>query len=243
MNFAYYSYRHLLERIENDGYAISDYHMCDSYSKCVILRHDIDTSLEAALNLARIECGCGVKSTWFILLKTDFYNIASAHSQKIIQEIISMGHEIGLHFDEKSYSFNTHSEDVPKAIIKEAAILSDICDYPITTVSMHRPSKETLDADYSIPGIVNSYGNKFFKQYKYLSDSRCRWREPVEEIVSSGKYDKLHILTHAFWYHETDQTINETIASFVNSANRVKYDQLTDNITDLAAIMKPEEVR
>ena len=50
--------------------------------------------------------------------------------------------------------------------------------------------------------MINSYGQTFFHDFKYLSDSRRRWREPVEEIIRSGTYDRLHILTHAFWYHK-----------------------------------------
>lgn len=53
----------------------------------MILRHDIDNSLSQALRLAEIEAEEGVKSTWFVLLRTDFYNPASAASQKTLRRI------------------------------------------------------------------------------------------------------------------------------------------------------------
>lgn len=107
---------------------------------------------------------------------------------------------------------------------------------------MHRPSKATLEADYDIPGIVNSYGKTFFQDFKYLSDSRRRWREPVEDIVRSGEHARLHILTHAFWYHEGDQDLSRTVRDFVRSAGRERYGQMAENITDMESILKEDEI-
>lgn len=106
---------------------------------------------------------------------------------------------------------------------------------------MHRPSPAALEADYKIPGIVNSYGKTFFHEFKYLSDSRRRWREPVLDIVRSGEYDRLHILTHAFWYHEAEEDISQTVGAFIRSANRERYRRMAENITDIAAILKEED--
>lgn len=107
---------------------------------------------------------------------------------------------------------------------------------------MHRPSQAALEADCSIPGVVNSYGKTFFRDFKYLSDSRRRWREPVEEIIRSGTYDRLHILTHAFWYREEEEDISRTVGDFIRAANRERYRQMADNITDLPSIVREEEI-
>ena len=106
---------------------------------------------------------------------------------------------------------------------------------------MHRPSKAALEADYQIPGIVNSYGKTFFHEFKYLSDSRRCWREPVEDIVRSEAYDRLHILTHAFWYHDIEQDISQTVKDFVCSANQERYQQMAENITNIDSIFPKDE--
>ena len=49
-------------------------------------------------------------------------------------------------------------------------------------------------------------------------------------------------MTHAFWYHETDETISETVRSFVRSAVPERYRQMADNIRDLASVLKEEEL-
>lgn len=247
MEFTYTAYRALLDLLRQGGYAFTDYHDYQSHPCCVILRHDIDNSLSQALRLAEIEAEEGVKSTWFVLLRTDFYNPASAASQKTLRCIRELGHEIGLHFDEMAYSCEGGTEPCANSsseerIVHEAGILADICGCPITTVSMHRPSKATLEADLQIPGMVNSYGQTFFHDFKYLSDSRRRWREPVEGIISGGEYARLHILTHAFWYHEQEQDITESVGAFIRSANNERYEQMMENITDLPSILPKEDL-
>ncbi len=112
----------------------------------------------------------------------------------------------------------------------------------VSAVSMHRPSRAILDADIHIPDMINSYGKKFFREFKYLSDSRRHWREPVEEIIDSAEYDRLHILTHPFWYSEKEYDMHRAVAGFINSGNLQRYQQMERNITDLESIMGREEV-
>ena len=98
-------------------------------------------------------------------------------------------------------------------------MLGEAVGSPIRVVSMHRPRKATLDSNLMVPGMINGYGKVYFKEFKYLSDSRRWWREPVEEIIESGQYKRLHILTHAFWYEKNEQTLEETVSRFVNKPN------------------------
>lgn len=128
-------------------------------------------------------------------------------------------------------------------IFQEIGILEEILQTDIKSVSMHRPSKETLEADYDLSPVINSYGKKFFKEFKYVSDSRRRWREDVMEIIQSGKYDKLHILTHAFWYHDKEKDLKTTIKEFVNQGSIDRYHILDRNITDLKSILGEEEIQ
>lgn len=241
MRFTYDAYRELLRVLRDGGYAFEAYHTWRDTPRCVILRHDIDQSIEAALKLGRLEAGEGVRSTYFVLLGSEFYNPASAAALAGLRELRALGHEIGLHFYEAACP--SSEAPVEELIQREADILSSICGFPVTTVSMHRPSKATLEADLEIPGIINSYGKTFFRDFKYLSDSRRRWREPVLDIIRGGAYDRLHILTHAFWYHQREETISETVGAFVNSGNMARYAAMRENIADLSSIMQESEVR
>lgn len=241
MDFSYAAYVRLLSLLREHAYETVDYHDYEGHPHCVILRHDIDTDLAQAVRFAELEAQEGVRSTYFVLLRTDFYNPASSGSLEQLHRIQALGHEIGLHFDEKAYPAGTPEETVQR-ILKEREVLSALLETAVSTVSMHRPSQATLDADLQIPGMVNSYGRTFFRDFKYLSDSRRRWREPVEEIIRSGTYDRLHILTHAFWYHQQEETLRESVERFITSANKERYRQLRENITDLESILREDEV-
>lgn len=235
MKFTYKAYVEMINLLRENGYEFSDYKSDGKYDKCVILRHDIDTSLDKALEMAQIEYENNVKSTYFALLSTSFYNMAERNSRDKLLRIRNLGHDVGLHFDELNY---TDDIDVEDKIIQEAEIMSELLGFKVDSVSMHRPSKKTLNADYSLRGqLINSYGQRFFKGYKYVSDSRRRWREDVTSIIQSNEYSKLHILTHAFWYNEKEKTIEESIRAFVTNATIDRYNSLAENITDLESII------
>ena len=237
--FTYSAYCDFIELIRENGYEFSNYKNYYKTNKPCIIRHDVDVSLKKAAILAELEYKLGFSSTYFIMLRTDFYNALSQNSMNAIFRIISLGHEIGLHFDEASLTENCI--DIRDEIKKETDILSSAIGYQITAVSMHRPSEKTLNADYEIDGIMNSYSKLFFKEFKYLSDSRMHWRENAEEIISSGNYKKLQIVIHPFWYTEESRTIRENIVSFIKSANSERKGFMYENIKDLESIIGNED--
>lgn len=243
MQFTYKAYSNLASLLQNCGYSIADYKNWRDIANPVILRHDIDTSISKALQLAQLENSLGIASTYFVLLTTDFYNVFSKESSKELKEIMELGHTIGLHFDEMRYpELNEDVSKITNKIIEEAGILGTCLGTSINTVSYHRPSKPILDANIHIDGIINSYSKEFFKDFKYLSDSRRRWREPIIEIVKSKQYNKLHILTHAFWYNTYERNITETVNAFIDSAPLERYEQLQNNITNLDEITQQPAV-
>ena len=238
MDFTYDAYRKLIHLLEKNKYSFCSYENYPRSEQCVIMRHDIDYSLEQAVKLARVEAELGIRSTYFVLLTSDFYNPASSNSYRDLHEILNLGHHIGLHFDETAYSYDDYSLEY--YIRKEARVLSDLLDVNINAFSLHRPNQKTIETQLQIPGLVNSYGEEFFHGFKYLSDSRRRWREPVEDIISSKQHLRLHILTHAFWYHDQEQTIRKTIEDFIRSAEEDRIMCLQENITALKEIIGDE---
>lgn len=243
MEFTYNAYRKLLDKLKNHGYQVAGYKNWQETKRCVILRHDIDSDIDKAARLAALERDGGVASTYFVLLTSDIYNVFSKKSGDGLKRIIAEGHTIGLHFDEVRYpEILGDVEAIKEKVLEEADLLSKAVGSKVDTVSMHRPSKLVLEADMEIPGMTNSYGQTYFKEFKYLSDSRRRWREPVEEIIESEEYERLHILTHAFWYEEKERDIHETVSYFINSGNYARYQTVKANITDLDSIMSENEV-
>lgn len=245
MIFTFDAYRKLIQLIKEKGYVVSDYQNYDNHKKSIILRHDVDNDLKKAVEMAEVENQIGVKSTYFVLLTSKFYNPLSKADRKMIKKIQEYGHDIGLHFDEANYEFDGESWDekeLCKLILTEAEILSKCIDSEVRVVSMHRPSKQTLESNLIIPNMINSYGKTFFNDFKYVSDSRMNWREDVEVIIESGKYDKLHILTHAFWYYPEEKNISEICKNYILNANFERYCLFKNGIRDLESIVDINEI-
>lgn len=243
MEFTYEGYLGLLKKIKQYGYTVVSYDNCNLMAKCVILRHDIDYDLTKTIRIGEIEKEMGVKSTYFLLLSSDFYNVFSASGACIIDKIQDYGHDIGLHFDEQKYCDDLGCADrIREHILEEARALEKAVGNPVTKVSMHRPSKEIIESNLTIPGMINTYSSKFVNDFKYVSDSRRRWREPVEEYIINETYNKIQILTHPFWYNETELELRDSILGFIESSKRYRYDILNNNFSNLEEIMNKDDI-
>ncbi len=242
MKFTYEAYRNLIALLRECGYTICDYHNYTQADRSVIIRHDIDLQIEKAVKMAEIERDMNVSSTYFVLVCSNFFNIFSKRNQAYLREICAMGHAVGLHFDEVKYE-GSHTSLV-QAMEQEAALLEQCLGCEVRSLSMHRPSKATLEADYKIAGgrIVNSYSTEFFHNHKYVTDSRRNWREDVIGIIKSGEYDRLHVLTHPFWYDVKEQSAADGLKRFCTGRAEQCYDDLSDNMRNLEEFLGKEDI-
>ncbi|MCX6720124.1 MAG: hypothetical protein NTV36_03410, partial [Candidatus Staskawiczbacteria bacterium] len=91
-------------------------------STFVLWRHDIDVSVHRALKIAKIEKEEGVKSTFFVMLQSVFYNFLEIGVLDKLIQILEMGHQVGLHFDFESKSIN-NQDTLDVLVIQEKQIL------------------------------------------------------------------------------------------------------------------------
>lgn len=238
MEFTYDAYAKLIHAIQESYYTITDYHNYRNVKTPCILRHDIDYSIEKAMRFAELEKELGIKSTYFVLVSSDFYNVFSHDNKAKIQQLIEYGHEVGLHFDETVYDgCEAYEEKTVAFILKERDLLEQVCNRKVSVVSMHRPSKKILEKNLKIPGMINSYSKEFFQDFKYMSDSHMKWQEDVMIYIKEKQYSKMQILTHAFWYREKACGIKELLKSFLKEAEEERYRILEKNFTNLSSIL------
>ena len=246
MDFTIDSYKRMIDTLQQKRYTFSLYIDDEVFEKQrnVIMRHDVDFSIDRALQMAQIEKSMGIKSTFFFLLFTEFYNVASKESQDKVNEIISMGHDVGLHFDEVSYSYKNFSQEkIEKDIKIEVTQLSNLLRHDICAVSMHRPSGNCLESNLNLAGLINAYDKRFLGDiYKYLSDSRMSWRENVDLIIEEESYDRINILTHPIWYNDEKQEIGDCLKRFIKMGNYDRYNALNTNLRDLKDIFTLKEL-
>lgn len=242
MKFTYESYEMMLKKLLDRGYVFKNYSNWMEDEKTVILRHDVDYSLEKAAQMSEIEKKMHVEGTYFILLSTNFYNVHSKESKMYIGNIIKNGGNIGLHFDETQYTISSE-ENIKAYVHHEIEMLSNIIERKINVVSMHRPSKEFLSSNIKFENVINSYGDIFCREMKYVSDSRRFWRENIDEIIEGKIYKRLHILTHPYWYMEDkEKSLKQTLRENILNAALSYYDNMNDNFSNLEKEFGKEEI-
>ena len=159
----------------------------------VLWRHDVDFSPHRARSLARIESDAGIRATYFIRIRGEFYNAFERPIVALFHEI-SATHEIGLHYEPPQANF----EQVCAGLQRDRCLLEDIIEKPVRVFSFHNPMLSgTLQFDMpELEGLVNVYSREFVKEYAYVTDSSGNWQRPVEDLLDPRTAPKLHVLTH-----------------------------------------------
>jgi hypothetical protein len=162
----------------------------------IILRHDVDYHIDYALQIANLEKKLKIKSTYFFLLRSDFYNLLSHESVKKINLIKKLGHQVSIHFDSKIYK-----KDVKKNFINEKKLFQDIFKTKVKAISFHRPQPKYLYSKKTFFGTAHSYQKKYMKNIKYFADSQNTFLHgnPLDsEEFRNNK--SMQILIHPIWW-------------------------------------------
>ncbi len=158
----------------------------------LIVRHDIDESIDFAYELYRLEKENQIKSTYYLLLTSDLYNPFSLRNKKILNEMVESGFEIGLHFDPMAYS----SGDMLDNFKKEIEMFEKYLGIKLYSYSMHNPSITGEYVKYS--GLIDAYSSEIFCDECYISDSTFNFRgKDFHEFIKKSKDRLIQLLIHA----------------------------------------------
>lgn len=232
MDYTYTSYKGLMEKLRKHNYTpIRFCDVSDEIDRPAIIRHDVDMDLQQAAIMAELEHEIGIRSTYFVLLTSEYYNLLSGKNMESVRKILKFGHEIGLHFDIMAYDENLSIEGVGGALKQEISCMESVLNRKIKSFSWHIPRKDLLGVHLGFTdeiGVFNAYDPYFYNGYKYVSDSMMRWREPVEEYIEKGMYERLQILTHPIWYHNAQDMTDVEILD----QNRNRKQDIQDRYLD-----------
>lgn len=201
--FSWAGYRALIHAFLARGYEVRRFCEMDSSQRHVVLRHDIDFSLNAAVDIGRIEAEMGVQAHYYVLLSTEFYNLCSPEEGNRLTALMEMGHDVGLHFDASRYEPNLAA--LEKAVEKECDILQSIIGRQVSSVSFHRPSQTLLGLENRLAGRQHAYQPQFFSDIAYVADSRglFRYGHPLDHEAFKST-QAMQLLTHPIWWPETE---------------------------------------
>src|SRR5690348_2510590 len=117
--FSRAGYRCLIEAFLAADYRPTTFENVRRERRDVIIRHDVDVSLEIAGDIGEIEREMGVQATYFVMISNSFYNIHSYEGRRSLARLRELGHDIGLHFDTTHYGNGNGNGDFADAIDHE----------------------------------------------------------------------------------------------------------------------------
>ncbi|NEU30247.1 hypothetical protein GN156_05560 [bacterium LRH843] len=162
--------------------------------KGIILRHDVDFSIDKAYELFKVEKELNVKSTYFILVTCDYYNPLSRSNKIKLREMNDKGSEIGLHFDPTIYG-KVNNKSLCNYAKNEAEILEEIIGNKVTSISLHNPSIHNQYPSFS--DFINAYDSPYFDPEFYFSDSCMDFRgKNIYDFIHKARENLVQILFH-----------------------------------------------
>jgi peptidoglycan/xylan/chitin deacetylase (PgdA/CDA1 family) len=211
------AYRAFLEGFLEEGYTFHGFEPLSE--KAVVVRHDIDLSATAALEMAELEADLGVETTYCFMLTTPAYSLRNRVD--LLERVLSLGHDIALHFDTHHYWDGDPGPTALESAVRiECETLGRLANTAVDTVSFHMPSEWVLGRRYE--GFENTYQPRFFGDIDYVSDSRQKWRDrpPFEGPIP----EQVQILVHpGLWTPENrgmDAIVRDVRAERLDAIDR-----------------------
>ena len=176
----------------------------------LILRHDVDLSLDAALRMAELEAEAGAAATYFLMTRSDFYNLDSPSGAAAIERLRELGHRVGLHAVWPTVDHDERFDPV---------------------LAWHNPDPEYMREP--VEGLVNVMEAPWADVYR--SDSNQHWRQgcPHEELAA-GAFERLQLLTHPEIWAYPGATMRETMLAMLDAERERRLEQLAADRIDLS---------
>ena len=209
--FDFAHYRDLLEAARAGGYRFAFFDR-DPEPGDLLLRHDVDLSLDAALRMAELEADAGAAATYFLMTDSVFYNLRSDEGRDAIERLRALGHRLGLHAVWPRTELDGRFDPV---------------------VAWHNPDPPYMSEP--VAGAANVMEPRFFSPETYRSDSNQRWRHgcPHEELAAS-RFEWLQLLTHPEIWAFPGATMRESMLSMLDAERERRVHQLAADRVDLS---------
>jgi hypothetical protein len=112
------------------GYSVQsvDEYLREPASRVVLLRHDIDRNPYNAVEMARLECHLGIRSTYYVR------KVRGVYSSELLTTLGNLGHEVGYHYEVLAKARG----DMQKALGIFEAELAELRQFvEVNTAAMH----------------------------------------------------------------------------------------------------------
>ena len=217
-DFSYDTYQNLLHILlkSRRNLCFRDFCQAPPNGNFLLLRHDVDYTPKAALQIAKLEADMGIKATYFVLFSSPYYNLFNSEYILFPKKLAEMGHEVGLHYDLEVFETFTNKSPI-ELLSLEIDTLSTLTGIEVKSIAMHNPSLSGADL-FRNTKFVNAYDDKFTKQIPYFSDSCGAWRSDfVNHIKNQNIPPQMQLLIHPIFWGKTSLNRWEKLDFFINS--------------------------
>ena len=203
-------YGELLAAAKSGGYRFAFFDR-EPAAGDLLLRHDVDLSLDAALALAELEAEAGAQATYFLMTRSVFYNLASHEGERALARLRELGHRVGLHAVYPKLDLDERFDRV---------------------VAWHNPDPDFMRDP--LDGAVNVMQQPYFDPDHYRSDSNQHWRSGCpHEDLAAGSFEWLQLLTHPEIWAYPGATMRETMLSMLDGERDRDLQRLAEDRIDL----------
>jgi hypothetical protein len=210
-DFSLRHYAELLEGAKQAGYRFTGFDG-EPASGDLLLRHDVDLSLDAALALAELEASAEVAATYFLMTQSVFYNLDSPEGTRAMNRLRELGHGVGLH------------------AVWPGADRDDRFD-PV--LAWHNPDPDYMS--HPVDGLVNVMQPPWFDRDHYRSDSNQHWRHGCpHEPLAAGEFEWLQLLTHPEIWVYPGATMRESMLAMLEAERERRLEFLANDRIDLS---------
>jgi len=203
-------YAELLDAAKTGGYRFAFFDR-EPAPGDLLLRHDVDLSLEAALRLAELETEAGAQATYFLMTQSVFYNLGSPEGERALARLRELGHRVGLHAVYPRFELDERFDSV---------------------VAWHNPDPEFMREP--LDDAINVMQSGYFDPEHYRSDSNQQWRNgcPHDELAAGG-FEWLQLLTHPEIWAYPGETMRETMLAMLETERERDLARLAEDRIDL----------
>jgi hypothetical protein len=203
-------YRELVEAAKAGGYRFAGFDAPPRPGD-VLLRHDVDLSLEAALAMAELEAELEAPATYLLMPRSEFYNLEAPSGREAIERLRRLGHRVGVH----AVYPEAHPDPRLDAVL-----------------AWHNPDPDYMTAP--VDGFVNVMQPGYFDPERYRSDSNQRWRHGCpHEPLARGELEWLQLLIHPEIWAYPGETMRETMLAMLDAERELRLEQLEADRIDL----------
>lgn len=176
-------------------------------------RHDIDMSPHRACRLAEMEAERGLRTHYFVMFGSLFYNAFEPAVTRLLRRLPLLGHSVGLHFCPTMQQV-ADLRGMEDALMREANALSVLIDAPVSSFTLHNPTALAGVALNQLrhAALLNASAPALVGSFTYCSDSNGLWRHRrLDEVIGDASVSRLYALTHPEWWSPAAMSPRERI--------------------------------